>query len=56
MRVRYLVASKNEFTHDGLRLLWAKPVGGVEYLGPDPNQRQQFLVSFDVTTDPGYVQ
>lgn len=54
MRVRYLVVSKSDYTAGGLRMLKAMPVGGVEYLGRDPNDRSQFMVSFDVTTEPGY--
>lgn len=55
MRIRYLIASKPGYTYQGLRMLWAMPLGNVEFLGRDPNERNQFMASFEVTTDPGFV-
>lgn len=55
-RVRYLILSQKEYTALGLRMLAALPEGGVEDLGRDPLDRHQFMVKFDILTEPTYVQ
>jgi hypothetical protein len=56
LRLRYLIASKADQTILGLRMLYAQPRGNVEPLGADPLEHQQFLVRFEVVTEPSYVQ
>lgn len=52
LRLRYLVSSKLDYTHNGLRLLWAKPSGFITYLGRDSQRRVQFAIRFECCTDP----
>lgn len=56
LRIRYLVASLNNYTSRGLRLLVALPVGGLRSIGQDSSEREQFSLLFDVIMEPSYVQ
>jgi hypothetical protein len=55
-RLRYIIASQKDYTALGTRMLCAIPKGNVADLGKDPLERHQFMASFEVITDPNYVQ
>jgi hypothetical protein len=54
MRLRYLIASKQDFTSRGLRLMYAMPKGNVRSMGRDGNNRAVFMASFECFLDPSY--
>jgi hypothetical protein len=53
-RLRYVIASQQNYVSRGLRLLYAMPKGNVKSLGRDPNNRAVFMASFECFLDPGY--
>lgn len=53
MRLRYLIGRRSQnYTYDGLRLLWASPDAGIRHLGRDDSRRHQFSIIFECTTEP----
>lgn len=53
MRLRYLISRIGQnYTYDGLRMLWAEPEGGLRHLGRDDQRRQQFSLLFRCVTEP----